>query len=115
MKKLLCKLKNEDLDTLMKLKGVHVFENDVDLLKCDEVPSAAVVIIDGEADVMKRNEEFLQISPGYAMGLDELHRSIPARISLRCKKNLKAIIISKFDFSEHSSVHSILSQLICPV
>lgn len=113
MKKLLRKLNTEDLDTLMKLKGVHTFENDFDLLKFDEVPSAAVIIVDGEADVLKSNEEFLQISPGYAMGLEEVQQSSPARVSLRCKKNLKAIILSKFDFSEHSSVHAILAQLIC--
>ena len=113
MKKLLRKLNTEDLDALMRLKGVHTFENDIDVLKCNEVPSAAVVIVDGEADVLKRNEEFLQISPGYAIGLDEVHQSSPARISLRCKKNLKAIILSKFDFSEYSAVHGILNQLIC--
>lgn len=112
MKKILRKLHEDDLQALKKWKGVQVFEQDMDVLKSNEVPYAAVVIVEGEADVLKRDEEFLQISPGYVLGLEELYENRPASVSLRAKKNLKAIIVSKFDLTECSPLFLLLTGMV---
>lgn len=111
MRKLLRKLCHDEISLLLEHKGIQTFENDMDILRCDEIPAAAVVIVEGEADVLKHEVEFLQISPGYAIGLNEVRESSPAKLSLRGKKNLKAIIISKFDFQENSPLFALLQIL----
>lgn len=112
MKKLLRKIDLDHLKVLSETKGVQTFENDVDVFKNNEVPSAALIVLEGEADILKKEEEFLQVSPGYALGLNELKERSPSSLHLRAKRNLKAIILSRFDFSEDSPLCPLLEQLM---
>lgn len=97
---------------LLSMKGVQVFERETEVMKSDEVPAVALVVVEGEADILKHNEEFLQISPGYVLGLDQLHKNSPSNLNLRAKPNLRAILLSKFDMYQDSIVYPLLQQLM---
>lgn len=111
MKKLR-KIKLDQIEELIKRKGILVFERECDVMRNDEVPALAIVILEGEAHILKSDEEFLTLSPNYAVGLDELKGSLPGGLHLRAKPDLKAIILSKLDLNEDSSIFPIIKPVL---
>lgn len=109
---MLRKLQQDQLEELKEQKGVQTFDREVDVLRGNEIPSAALIVLEGEADILKCNEAFLRVSPGYAIGLDHLWSSEPTMLHLRAKPDLKAIVLSKSDMREDSLVFPIIHQLI---
>jgi hypothetical protein len=112
MKKLLRKLQQDQLSVLKEHKGIQTFDREVDVLKNNEIPSAALVVLEGGADILKCNEAVIRVSPGYAIGLDDLWCSEPSSLHLRANPDLKAIILSKSDLGEDSRIFPIIHKLI---
>lgn len=95
MKRKIFKLPGDLLKSLVGLKGIRVYDQDEDIPSVKD-PDSTMIIIDGYASVLKNNDECIEINPGYALTLDDLH--------LRAKKNLKAIFLDAKDFQEDSPV-----------
>ena len=96
MKRKIFRLPGDILKRLKDLKGIRVFDQDEDISPINKDPDSTMIIIDGHASVLKNNAEFIEINPGYALTLDDLH--------LRAKKNLQAIFLKPQDFEEDSPV-----------
>lgn len=111
MKKQLKKLCNSDLNKLKDLKGIRTFEADNDLIKKNEVPPVAIIIVKGEANILKQDSEFLKVNPGYALGIEEMKENKPSSLNLRAKRNLKAILLEKCDLSDGSPLKPMLDQI----
>ena len=111
MEKLLRKFTKEEIEKLKALKGVRTFHHDYQLLKANEVPEHAALLIEGEFGVLKNNEEVLLLNPGYAIGLHEVMKNEPTKMNVKARKNAKAIILSKLDFDENSPLFAILGNL----
>lgn len=103
MKKLLRRFNEQDLEDLSQKRGVVTFEVDRDLLKANEIPRAAFVVLEGDAIILKKDEGFLKLGHGYAMGFKELLENLPSKFHCRALKNLKAIILSRMDVESLSS------------
>jgi len=96
MKRKIFRLPGDILKRLKDLKGIRVFDHDEDISPIEKDPDSTIIIVGGHASVLKNNAEFIEINPGYALNLDDLH--------LRAKKNLQAIFLDAKDFREDSPV-----------
>lgn len=105
MKRKIFRLPNELLKRLIDLKGVRIFAEEQDIPKKDDSDST-LVIVKGRATVLKNDSEFIEINPGYALTMDDLH--------LRAKKNLQVIFLGSRDFLEGAPVQSLFRGYLGP-
>lgn len=95
MKRKIFRLPGDLLKRLSDLKGSQVYEEDEDI-PIETDPDSTLIILAGHAAVLKDKDEFIEINPGYALLLRDLH--------LRAKKDLRAIFLRSGDFQKDSPV-----------
>jgi CRP-like cAMP-binding protein len=98
MKTYLKKLTDDEMRVLLSYKQPEEFLEDLEIFKFNEVPDCATLLVEGEISILKNDEAFLVITPGYVLGLKELLKGLPCNLRCQVRKNSKAIKFKKSDF-----------------
>lgn len=72
-----------------------VFNNDFDFVYEHQIPNSAIMLIDGELQLLKRNRIIEVIKPGMLLGLHQLINNEPVRFACKIARKSKAILINK--------------------
>ncbi|HXH30742.1 MAG TPA: hypothetical protein VNJ01_08000 [Bacteriovoracaceae bacterium] len=105
------KLSNEQLATLKDSENLENLSGDFEIIGKDNKTSGTVpILVEGEILIMKNDEAFLVVTPGYIIGLNPLLKG--KRFKLKCRaKNAKAFF-AKIDDLLHPKDGNILSSIL---
>lgn len=71
------------------------FHNDFDFVYEHQIPNSAIMLLDGELLLLKRNKIVEVIKPGILLGVHQLLNNEPVRFACKISRKSKAILLNK--------------------
>ena len=107
------KLSHDQLTELKQSEKLENLSGHFEIASKENRDSGKVpILVEGEIIIMKNNEDFLVVTPGYIIGLNPLLKG--KRFKLKCRaKNAKAYF-AKIDDLLHPKENSFLSRIAQP-
>lgn len=117
MKNKIKELTSYEIDLFKSSFSTFVFNQEVDFVYERQIPTAGILLLEGEMTLLKRKKPKLTISPGTMIGLFELFHNLPAKHGLKISKNSRLLIIQKSELMETlknqmSPIYSILKNAV---
>ncbi|MFZ4713191.1 MAG: hypothetical protein ACOYL6_05755 [Bacteriovoracaceae bacterium] len=95
MKKKIKCLNPEEIQVINEHFEEMTFPNDFDFVYESQVPNSAILLMDGELRLCKKNKVVEVIKPGVLIGVYQLLNNIPVKLSWKLGKKSKAILLNK--------------------
>lgn len=96
------KLNSKELSILKKHFTPLRINNSCNLVYEKQIPNMAIVLLDGELELISRNKPAEKISPGSLMGVHQLINNEPVKQGCKIRENSEIIILQKSDLLEVS-------------
>jgi len=95
MKKKMKKLEPNQIKCLSENFKEIVFNNDFDFVYEEQVPNSAILLLDGELLLCKKNKIIESIHPGSLLGAYQLLHNEPVKLACKIGRKSKAILLNK--------------------
>jgi CRP-like cAMP-binding protein len=92
------KMKQLDPSQIKKLSENYkeiVFNNDFDFVYEEQIPNSALILIDGEILLSRKNKIIEKIHPGSLLGAYQLLHDEPVKFACKINRKSKAILLNK--------------------
>lgn len=111
-------LNSNELELLRKRFNEFTFKQDFTFIYERQIPTAAVILIEGEI-ILKRNKSntFKIIPPGFVIGLPNLLKNKPFKFNCGLRGTSSVLLLPKYDIfdilsNKKSPLYSLLSTII---
>lgn len=110
-------LSAEEITTIINDFGRLRFSNEFDIVYESQVPTAAIILLEGRVDFIKRNKSRGESNCGTLMGIDQLFHDQPVRYGARISAGSELVVIPKSAImeavrNESSSLYPVLRKLL---
>lgn len=97
MKEKIIQLKPEELLKFSQSFEMLTFNNDFDLVYENQVPTAGILLLEGNIDLISNSKVVMKIHPGQLLGVTHLLNEQAVTYGCRVKANSKIILLGKSD------------------